>query len=285
MITSLIIDWTGGMDSNRPISSAPRHDAARVFDLAADDYDDGIGLFASFGRRLVETVLLQPGERVLDVACGAGASLLPAAAAVGPGGYVHGIDVAPGMVGRCRAALADGGHTQGDVSVMPAEGLPFPDGSFDVVCCGFGMFFFSDPVATVGHFRRVLAPGGRLGFSLFDGPVLWEWLLPTLLEQTPQPHPEPHAMWAAEGAATVLAAAGFDEIETTEVREIVAVPDVDALWRWLWAGGARMMLETMSEETQERLYADIADRLEGQRGGDGFESIQRAVIMLARSGP
>ena len=63
-------------------------------------------------RRVAQLVLLGPGGRVLDVGCGAGGALLPAARRVGPTGEAVGIDLAPGMVERARAAAERRGSSR-----------------------------------------------------------------------------------------------------------------------------------------------------------------------------
>ncbi len=109
---------------------------------------------------LVKTADLRPGERVLDAACGTGAVAKLAAPRVAPGGAVTGLDPNPGMLAVARES------TPADVSIdwreAPAEDLPFPDQSFDVVLCGMGLQFFSDRDAGLREFHRVLAAGGRL---------------------------------------------------------------------------------------------------------------------------
>src|SRR5689334_1268997 len=76
----------------------------RIFDEASDAYDNvGVEFFRPLGAELVRAAEPKPGERVLDAGCGTGAVLVPAADAVGPSGYVVGIDLAPGMVARSRA--------------------------------------------------------------------------------------------------------------------------------------------------------------------------------------
>jgi SAM-dependent methyltransferase len=116
---------------------------------------------ADVHEALVDALAPQPGERWLDVACGAGhVSEL----AAGAGARVTGIDIAPRLIDvareRAEAAGFDIEYRVGD-----AESLDVSDESFDVVVSSFGLIFAPDHDAVARELRRVLVPGGRLAFS------------------------------------------------------------------------------------------------------------------------
>jgi ubiquinone/menaquinone biosynthesis C-methylase UbiE len=115
-----------------------------------------------WARDLVERVGLQPGRRVLDVACGTGAVARLAAAAVGEEGRVAAVDVNRGMlaVGRSLPSRIEWHEAS-------ADALPFGDGEFDVVLCQLGLQFFPDRSAAVREMRRVLSAAGRVAASVF----------------------------------------------------------------------------------------------------------------------
>src|SRR5215207_3446234 len=93
----------------------PKARAAAAYNAAADLYDDPrLSFWDRFGRRTVERLDLAPGSMVLDLCCGSGASALPAAEQVGPGGRVLGVDLAENLVRRARtkAQLRRLGNTE-----------------------------------------------------------------------------------------------------------------------------------------------------------------------------
>lgn len=106
--------------------------AQQTYDLAADCFDAGpLEFWARYGRRTVDRLRLRPGARVLDVACGTGASALPAAHAVGPTGHVIGVDLAERLFvlaqeKAARQKLVNLEFRQGDMTR-----LEYPDGAFD----------------------------------------------------------------------------------------------------------------------------------------------------------
>jgi ubiquinone/menaquinone biosynthesis C-methylase UbiE len=106
---------------------------ADAFDRAAKTYDvTAFPFFTPFGEALVEFAQLGPTDRVLDVGCGAGAALAPAARVAKS---AVGIELSAAMAERARAAAPDA-----EVVVGDAAELPFDDGSFDVVLSAFVVF-------------------------------------------------------------------------------------------------------------------------------------------------
>ncbi len=121
---------------------------------------------------------LLPGERVLDLGCGAGTDSLVAAQMVAPDGVV-GVDMTPEMLEKARASAAAGARVAGggaanvDFRQGYAEELPVPDGWADVVISNGVMNLFPDKSAGLREMARVLKPGGRLqiGDILVQKPV------------------------------------------------------------------------------------------------------------------
>jgi ubiquinone/menaquinone biosynthesis C-methylase UbiE len=110
---------------------------------------------------LLHTAALQPGERVLDVACGTGVVTRLAAEQVGPSGSVTGIDVAPDMIEVASSTPAPA-DSRIDWHVFDAASLDLPDDSYDVVLCQMGLMFMEERPAALTEMRRVLVPGGRV---------------------------------------------------------------------------------------------------------------------------
>jgi arsenite methyltransferase len=104
---------------------------------------------------------LAPGERVLDLGCGAGTDLLVAAAMVGETGSATGIDMTPEMLAKAGRAAAEMGL---EVTLIEGEieSLPFDDGSFDVIISNGVIDLIPDKDAVFSEIYRVLAPGGRI---------------------------------------------------------------------------------------------------------------------------
>ncbi|KZM74663.1 class I SAM-dependent methyltransferase [Nocardia terpenica] len=129
--------------------------------LLGDSYHPG---GARLTRRLADRLALRPGQRVLDIACGPGATAVLLAAEYGV--EVEGIDLAAPILARAEAAVEAAGLT-GRVRFQHAdsEATPFAAGVFDAVVCECALCLFPDKPRAASEFARVLRPGGRLGIT------------------------------------------------------------------------------------------------------------------------
>jgi SAM-dependent methyltransferase len=105
---------------------------------------------------------LRPGERVVDVGCGAGIDSLIAAKKVGPDGRVMGVDMTPSMLEKARQGAEEAGLRNVEFREGYAEELPIVDGWADVVISNGVLNLMPDKGAALEEMSRVLKPGGRL---------------------------------------------------------------------------------------------------------------------------
>jgi ubiquinone/menaquinone biosynthesis C-methylase UbiE len=160
------------MKANMPENAQGR--AAFTYNAAADFYDASpLSFWDYFGRRTIELASLPSGLRVLDVCCGAGASALPAAEAVGPTGSVIGVDLAKQLLesARRKAIQRHLGNIEFEVGDMLS--MRFPAASFDAVVCVFGIFFVPDMARAVSEIWSRIRPGGKLAITTW-GPNFCE---------------------------------------------------------------------------------------------------------------
>src|SRR6185503_17409440 len=127
-----------------------RAKATATYNAAADRYDDPANSFwAQFGGRTIERLHLRAGDRVLDLCCGSGASAIPAAQAVGPEGFVLGVDLAENLLALAREKAAARGLRNAEFRRGDLLDLSFARAGFDAVVCVFGIFFVPDMAAAV----------------------------------------------------------------------------------------------------------------------------------------
>ncbi|MGJ4944496.1 class I SAM-dependent methyltransferase [Bradyrhizobium sp. HKCCYLS1011] len=152
-------------------------------------------MLAPVQEMLIARAEIQPGERVLDIGCGCGATMIAAAEKVGGGGQVVGVDVSAPMLVRANdlaPAEAPVTFVQGDAMVHH-----FNAASADLVTSRLGVMYFADPVRSFLNIRTALRSEGRIAFAcwgeLRDNP----WALEPLqaaYEHVPKlPGLRPHA--------------------------------------------------------------------------------------------
>lgn len=173
------------------------------------------------GHAAMDAARVTPGDEVLDVGCGCGATSLELARRVAPGGRVVGIDVSTVMLEVARGAAERTATTGLSFENADAQTVGLPPGAFDVVFSRFGVMFFADPGAAFANLRRALHPGGRLAFVCWQPLGSNPWMaLPLMaaLQHMPAPAPAPpgapgpFAFADPERVRGILGGAGFAEV-------------------------------------------------------------------------
>jgi SAM-dependent methyltransferase len=145
--------------------------AIAAFDEAAPRYDSSGAQFAGpIADRLVALAGLRPGDRVLDVGCGAGAVTLRSARAVMPDGQVTGIDLSDAMLRRVMAEAAGRGLGNVRAERGDASRPPLGEGTFDSVLASLVLYLLPDAREALSNWLKLLRPGGTVAFSWGIGP-------------------------------------------------------------------------------------------------------------------
>ena len=170
---------------------------------------------AAMGRPMTEAIVaeakVEPGMRVLDVACGTGEPAISLALLLQGTGLVLGVDISSQPLRLASQRARERGL--GNISFQQADvhHLPFPASHFDRVTCRLGVMFFSDVARALRELRRVLKPGGRITLLVW-GPTqqpYFESTLGTILRTVPgSTLPASGRQMFRFGEAGTLAAAG-----------------------------------------------------------------------------
>ncbi|KTE27747.1 MULTISPECIES: class I SAM-dependent methyltransferase [unclassified Sphingopyxis] len=175
-------------------------------------------MLKAFGDAAIDAAAIAPGEQVLDIGCGAGATSFALAEKIGPGGQVLGVDISPQLVARAEADTPAG--TPAAFRLADAATAALPPASFDLLFSRFGVMFFDDPAAAFAHMRAALKPDGRLAFACWRAPAENDWIrLPMAAIRdfvSPPPvdplAPGPFAFADRGRIEAILSAAGFADV-------------------------------------------------------------------------
>jgi SAM-dependent methyltransferase len=179
-------------------------------------------IIPALGPVLVEASGIAAGDRVLDVAAGAGNVAIPAAAT---GAHVTATDLTPELLDQGRAdAEANGVHL--DWQVADAEHLPFADASYDVVTSCVGVMFAPHHQQTADELVRVCRPGGRIGLISWTPTGFIGQMFATMKPYVAPPPPgaQPPPLWGdLEHVRELL---GDRVSEVTASQQLLQVPQL-----------------------------------------------------------
>jgi ubiquinone/menaquinone biosynthesis C-methylase UbiE len=187
----------------------------------ADEYQAIDRLLDDSTRVALDRAAPKVGERVIDIGCGSGTTVLELAVRVGPSGYVLGADVSKPSVERARERIAAAGVAQAEIILCDVSTHIFPANSFDLVFSRFGVMFFADPAATFASIRKAMKPDGRLALAVFRTLQENAWAtgivaaVSHLLPPITPPGPEAPGQFSWGDAARVhriLETAGFQDV-------------------------------------------------------------------------
>ena len=248
-----------------PLDDAKKK-AATTYNAASDFYDHPANTFwGRYGQRTVERLGLAPGERVLDVCCGSGASAIPAAEIVGPSGSVVGVDLAENLLALARRKAEERGLTNIQFRSGDMMQLPFDDGSFDAVVCVFGIFFVPDMEAALRELKRVLRGGGKLAITTW-GPRFFEPATTAFWESVRSVRPDLYKgfnPWdrisEPEAVRSLLTAAGLEKVEAVAESDAQPVNSPEDWWAMIMGSGYRGTVEQLDRTAQEAVRLENLD--------------------------
>lgn len=258
----------------------------RGWNSAADEYD---GAFARLTTQSVPSLLdavgAGPRVRLLDVACGPG---YVAGEAAKRGAKVVGLDFSTSMLKIARARQPAIEFVEGD-----AQSLGFPDASFDAVTMNYGALHLDDPDKAICEAARVLAPGGRFGFTVWAPPeqtaafriVLGAVARCGRADVALPPGPPFFQFADAARARQALEQAGLTEVQTQTVQQTWRFGAVHELFEAMMSGTVRTAALLKAQTEAERRAIAVAieqDIAAFAVEGGGYVLPMPAVLSSAR---
>jgi ubiquinone/menaquinone biosynthesis C-methylase UbiE len=237
---------------------------------------------------LMKMAALEPGERVLDIACGTGLVTFRAAEAVGAGGDVVGTDISEAMVEACRATATARGVANARFERMEAEKLSLPDASFDAVLCALGMMYVADFAGSIREMFRVTKPGGRAVSAVWGKRDRCGWAeIFSIVERRVQSDVCPmfFQLGTGEMQAILFQKAGFVDATSERIITTLEYENGEEACAAAFAGGpVAMAYSRFDDATRASAHAEYLESIAPYKRGDGYAIPGEFVATRGRRG-
>jgi SAM-dependent methyltransferase len=175
----------------------------------------------SFGFAAMDAADVASGEKVIDVGCGTGTTVVELAKRVGDEGHVLGLDISPLLLSRAEERAREAGLTNVEFVDADAQTHDLSSRGVDLVFSRFGIMFFEDPVAAFANLRAATRPGGRIAFACWQDVFSNAWMsMPTMaassvlgqFELPPEGSPGPFVFADTDRVQKILTDAGYADV-------------------------------------------------------------------------
>lgn len=244
-------------------------------------------------RRMLDLAAIRPGDRVLDVAAGAGEPALTIAARVGDGGHVLATDISARILELAAAEANRRGLSRVmETRVLDGENLDLPEGSFDVAVSRVGLIYFPDQQRALRGMVRALKPGGRVGAIVYSTPDkngFFSQPVSIIRRRAnlgpPLPgQPGPFSLGAPGAVADAFRNAGLRDIVVEAVPSPVRLPSAADCLRFEREsfGALHQMLAGLDEAGRQAAWQEVGEALRAFEGPAGFEGPCEMLVAVGR---
>ena len=245
-----------------------------TFEEAAPGYDHpALRYFAQTAEAMANQLTLAGNEQILDVAAGTGHTAVQFAPRV-PRGKVTAIDISPAMLAIAKAKAQAAGLRNVDFREMNMLDLAFPDCSFDLAVCAYGIFFVDDMLGLVRGIAAKVRPGGSLLISTFTD-ASFSPLVGMLIEQLARYGVPAPAMAAKRVNSHAQCQALFAEAGLTRTESVTKplgyhLPSADYWWALIMGAAFRGLIAQLPRDQVENFRREHLDAVSRLATADGI---------------
>jgi ubiquinone/menaquinone biosynthesis C-methylase UbiE len=264
----------------------PKSDLRNTWESAAPGWakweqEFSAGLFDAT-ETLIDMAGVEPGMRVLDLACGAGSQSMQAARRVGPAGHVIATDISAAMLDYARRNAANAGLENIEFQACAAEDLDTTQPAVDASISRLGLMLFPSPGKAVDAVRQVLRTGGRFAALVFTTPANNPFMaqpMAILLRHAVKSPPAPgqpgiFALGGEQVLEKLLAESGLTDVKGTILRAPLTFSTASDALQFLQeaAGAYRAVVADLSAAEKSDAWNEVGRFLQQMESSTGFKT-------------
>jgi SAM-dependent methyltransferase len=240
--------------------------------------------------KMLEMAGISSGQRVLDVAAGAGEQSITIAKKVGTSGYVLTTDISSNILEYAKQMAQQAGLNNIETKVMDGENLSVEDGTFDAVISRVGLIYFPDQQKALKEMLRVLKPGGKVAAIVYSIPEKNKFFsVPVSIirnrAKLPPPlpgQPGPFSLGAEGVIEKAFTQAGFINVRSELVDSPLRLSSAKECVRFEKEsfGALHQMMSSLSDAEKESVWDEIERELQKFESEDGFSGPCEMVVAV-----
>lgn len=241
-------------------------------------------------EKMLEMAGITNGQRVLDVAAGAGEQSVTVAKKVGPQGYVLATDISSNILEFANQLARQEGLSNIETKVMDGEKLELEDETFDAVISRVGLIYFPDQQKALREMLRVLKPGGKVAAIVYSTPEKNKFFsVPVSIirnrAKLPPPlpgQPGPFSLGAQGVIEKAFLQAGFKNVETELIDSPLELSSAKECVRFEKEsfGALHQMLSGLTDDEKESVWNEIETELQRFETEKGFSGPCEMVVAV-----
>ncbi len=246
--------------------------------------------FAEVTATMLDLGGISPGDRVLDIAAGAGEPALSAAGRVGESGHVLATDLSENIIAFARQTADQRGIRNLETRVMDGENPDLPGDSFDAILCRYGLMYMPDRHRALSEWHRVLKRGGRAIVAAYTTPEKNDWgstPLSVIRRRAQLPpavpgRPGPFSLGASGVLQDALRRAGFGDVAAHVVSSPLRMPSARECVRFEREsfGGFNLMMAHLSTQERASIWDEVEVAMKRYEGPDGFVAPCESIVAV-----
>jgi ubiquinone/menaquinone biosynthesis C-methylase UbiE len=243
-------------------------------------------------EQMLEIAGISTGQKVLDIAAGAGEQSITAAKRVGPTGTVLATDISSNILRYASKLAKQAGIYNIETRVMDGENLTLEDESFDAVISRVGLIYFPDQQQALREMLRVLKTGGKVGaivYSTADKNGFFSIPVSIIRRRANLPaplpgQPGPFSLGAEGILEKAFKQAGFIQVKTERVDSPLRLPSAKECVRFEKEsfGALHQMMSSLSEQEKESVWQEIEEELRKFENENGFVGPCEMVVAVGQ---